>query len=61
MVITANSEFKLVSVDIRAVFLQSKVLDCDVFIKPPEDIKKTGVIWRLKKPLYGHDDAFRKF
>ena len=28
---------------------------------PPADIKKPGIIWRLKKPLYGLDDASRKF
>ena len=29
----------------------------DMFVKPPDDIKKPGVIWRLKKPLYGLDDT----
>ena len=61
MAVAANSRFKLASVDIRAAFLQSKVLDRDVFIEPPIDIKKQGWIWRLKKPLYGLDDASRKF
>ena len=40
---------------------QSKSLDRDVFVKPPEDIRKPGIVWRLKKPLYGLDDASRKF
>ena len=57
--ILANSSFKLASVDIRAAFLQSKVLDRDVFGKPPDDIEKPGMIWRLKKPLYRLDDASR--
>ena len=35
MAVAANSKFKLASVDIRAAFLQSKVLDRDVFIEPP--------------------------
>ena len=28
---------------------------------PPPDIKKPGMIWKLKKPLYGLDDASPKF
>ena len=61
MAIAANSDFKLASVDIKAAFLQSKTLDRDVFILPPSDIKKPGMIWRLKKPLYGLDDTSHKF
>ena len=61
MAVAANSNFKLASVNIRAAFLQSRTLDRDVFMKPPPDIRKEGVIWRLKKPLYGLDDASRKF
>ena len=58
MAVAANNNFKLASVDIRAAFLQSQTLDIDVFVMPPEDIKKPGVIWRLWKPLYGLDDPF---
>ena len=61
MAISANSDFRLASVDIRAAFLQSQTLDRDVFMLPPADIKKPGMIWKLKKPLYGLDDASRKF
>ena len=61
MVIAANFCFKLVSVDIRAAFLQSKVLDRNVFVEHPADIKKEGIIWRLQKPLYCLDGASKKF
>ena len=44
MAITANFGFKLASVDIRAV------LDRDILVEPPTDIKKPGLIWKLKKP-----------
>ena len=59
--IAENKGFKLASVDIRAAFLQSRTLDRDVFMKPPPDIRKEGIIWRLNKPLYGLDDAYCKF
>ena len=58
--VAANADFKWASVHIRAAFLQSYVLDCDVFVQPPEDIRKQGIVWRLKKPLYGLDNASRK-
>ena len=61
MAVAANLGFKLASVDIRVAFLQSKVLDREVFIEPPSDVKKQGWIWKLRKPLYGLDDASRKF
>ena len=61
MAVAANESFKLASVDIRAAFLQSRTLDRDVYMLPPPDIRKPGVIWKLKKPLYGLDDASWKF
>ncbi len=61
MALAANQNFKVVSMDIRAAFLQAKKLDREVFVRPPDDIKKEGVIWKLLKPLYGLDDASRKF
>ena len=44
MAVVVNSNFKLASVDIRATFFQSRTLDRDVFVQPPDDIKKQGVI-----------------
>ena len=61
MAVAANSDFKLASVDIRAAFPQSRTLDRHVFKLPPPNIRKPGVIWRLKKPLYGLDDASQRF
>ena len=61
MALSANYNFKIVSVDIRAAFLQAKTLDREVYVRPPKDQEKEGVIWKLLKPLYGLDDASRKF
>ena len=61
MAITANGSFNLASLDIRSALLQLKVLDRDVFVRPPDYIKKPRMIWRLKKPLYGLDDTSQKF
>ena len=59
--IAANEGFELKKIDIRAAFLQANPLDRDVFMKPPKDIRKEGIIWKLKRPLYGLNDASRKF
>merc|ERR1712101_98534 len=61
MAISANYNFKIVSVDIRAAFLLAKTLDREVYVKPPKDQEKEGIIWKLLKPFYGLDDASRKF
>ena len=59
--IAANEGFSLRSVDIRAAFLQAKDLEREIFLLPPRDVKKEGLLWKLKKPLYGLNDASRKF
>jgi hypothetical protein len=59
--VAANEGFVLRSIDIRAAFLQAKELDREIFLLPPKDVKKDGLIWKLKKPLYGLNDASRKF
>merc|ERR1712101_34810 len=58
--LSANYNFKIVSVDIRAAFLQAKTLDREAYVKPPKDQEKEGIIWKLLKPLFGLDDASRK-
>ena len=45
--LAANQNFKVVSMDIKAAFLQAKKLDNEVFVRPPNDIKKEGKIWKL--------------
>ena len=61
LAIAANEEFELASIDIREAFLQAKIFDWDVFMRPPADQRIEGYVWKLKKPLYGLDDASRKF
>ena len=49
------------SIGIRAAFLQAKGLDREVYMEPPKDIRKQGKLWKLKKPLYGLNNASCKF
>ena len=59
--ISANEKWEVFASDVRAAFLQSDSLDRDVFVEPPPQRKKEGIIWKLKKPAYGLRDASRKW
>ena len=48
-------------VDISAAFLQSDELKREIYVRLPSDVCDEGKIWRLKKPLYGLNDAGRRF
>ena len=54
-------EWSFQSLDIKAAFLQSTSLDRVIYIKPPKDIRKPGILWKLLKPLYGINDAGRQW
>ena len=42
--IAANEGFSLRSVDIRAAFLQAKDVEREIFLLPPKDMKKEGLL-----------------
>ena len=45
------------SIDISAALLQADDLKRNVYIEPPKDIKEDRIVWRLKNPLHGLNDA----
>ena len=49
------------SMDITAAFLQADNIKREIFINQPKDLREDGLLWKLKKPLYGLNDAGRKF
>ena len=57
--IAANEGWEIESIDITSAFLQGITIPRDVFVKPPEEIKHEGLLWRLKKGGYGLWDASR--
>ena len=59
--IAISQSWKFESLDVKAAFLQSTALERTIYVRPPKDIKEPGVIWRLKKPLYGLDDSARNW
>ena len=55
--VAANEKWSVEGSDVRSAFLQSDVLTRDIYIEPPPEKKKPGIIWKLLKPCYGLKDA----
>ena len=49
--IAANENFPIRALDVTNAFLQGKPLEREAFVEPPRDLKKPGVIWKLKKTV----------
>ena len=50
------------STDIKSAFLQGQLISRDVFLKPPKEAGvQKGFIWKLRRCLYGLNDAARQF
>ena len=49
------------AVDVKSAFLQADDLDRNVYVRPPSDVRKSDVIWLLKKPLYGLPESSRRW
>ena len=60
--IAASYEWPVKTTDIKSAFLQSKPIERDVYIQPPAEADlPEGSVWRLKRCLYGLNDAARQF
>lgn len=59
--VAASKNWSLAATDITAAFLQGREIERDIFIQPPIEIRIKGIIWRLKRCLYGLNDAAREF
>ncbi len=59
LALAANQGFELRAVDISAAFLQGRELDREVYVRPPPEFKKPGIVWKLMKGLYGLKEAAR--
>ena len=52
-------KWKIHSLDVASAFLQSDSIERELFVKPPKGVCPEGMIWKLKKPIYGLCDAPR--
>ena len=62
LAIAASKSWGVKTTDIKSAFLQSKQIDRDVYVTPPKEAGcPDGYIWKLKRCLYGLNDAARQF
>ena len=60
--IAVSKQWIIQSTDIKSAFLQSQPMNREVFIIPPIEAKsQPGYIWKLKRCLYGLNDAAKQF
>ena len=55
----ATQHWSVQSLDISSAFLQGNPIQRDVYIMPPEEVRTEGVLWKLKRCIYGLNDAPR--
>jgi hypothetical protein len=62
LAIASSKHWKVSTTDIKSAFLQGRKMERDVYIVPPKEacIEK-GTLWKLKRCLYGLNDAARHF
>ena len=62
LAIAASKNWVIKSTDIKSAFLQGQQIQRDIFLKPPKEAKTSvGTIWKLRRCLYGLNDAARQF
>ena len=57
MAVICQRKWQLNSMDIKAAFLQGKELTRNIYIRPPPEARSQGILWKLKKCVYGLADA----
>ena len=55
----ASNNWEIKSLDIKAAFLQGDKIERDVFLRPPGDVCPENEVWKLKRCIYGLNDAPR--
>lgn len=45
------------TMDIKTAFLQGSEIEREIFVKPPLEAGCKGIVWQLRKCVYGLSDA----
>ena len=56
LAIAGNEKWDVESSDFRCAFLQSDTIDREIYVEPPIERRRPGLVWKLKKPCYGLGD-----
>lgn len=57
LAVICQNHWKVHSMDIKSAFLQGMELSRDIHVRPPPEADSKGVLWKLKKCVYGLADA----
>ena len=60
MALTASMKWSINSIDIKTAFLQGRLFDREVYLKPPKEAG-TSKLWKLNKCVYGLKEASRQW
>ena len=60
LTLSVSNNWKVKSIDIKSAFLQGRDIQRELFVKPPAGVSD-GKLWKLKKCLYGLNDAAREW
>ena len=52
-------DWKISSLDVKSAYLQGNEIDREIFLKPPPEFENYQKVWKLKKTVYGLNDAAR--
>ena len=61
MVSASMFNWTVYSIDIASAFLQGKVIEREVYLRPPKDVCDPSKVWKLKRHIYGLNDAPRSW
>ena len=59
LITAACHHWEINSIDFASAFLQGNHIDREVFLRPPKDICPVHKVWKLKRCIYGLNDAPR--
>ena len=57
--LAVQNNWTMCSAEVQAAFFQAVSLDREIFVKPVVEADNPGLLWKLKKPIYGLKDSGR--